>query len=442
MKLPRLLSGLLDGVLVREGAMPGARSSLVLLLLINLFNYIDRYVLSAVLPLIGASLFAGHQGEYVDAKLGMLSFAFFVSYMVTAPIFGYLADRAKRWVIVGVGVILWSLASGGSGLAATYGALLVTRIFVGIGEAAYGPAAPTLIADMYPVARRGNVLAWFYMAIPVGSALGYVLGGAIGQEWGWRAAFYAVVPPGLILGALCFLKKDVPRGASEAGHETPTRKRDYRVLWRTPSFVLNTLGMTAMTFALGALSFWMPTYVSKFRGAGELGRVNMIFGAITVATGLSATLLGGVLADRLRPRLAGSYFWVSGVGMLVAFPFSLLMLVTPFPWAWIWVALAEFFIFLNTGPTNTVVANVVPAQVRATAFAVTIFVVHALGDAISPALVGLVSDLTRGPSHPQGNMNAAFLIVSLAIVVGGIFWLLGVRHLERDTARATGGSAP
>src|SRR5262249_9058154 len=147
----------------------GARATLALLLAINLFNYIDRYVLSAVVPVL--------KEEFPTGRMGLLATAFLVSYMLTAPLFGWLADRVSRWLIVGLGVIVWSLASGASGLAETYGMLLATRIFVGVGEAAYGPAAPTLIADYFPVEKRGRVLAWFYMAIPVGSALGYAWGG-------------------------------------------------------------------------------------------------------------------------------------------------------------------------------------------------------------------------------------------------------------------------
>src|ERR1044071_1277171 len=163
----------------------GARTALVLLLAINLFNYIDRQVLAALEPDIRASFFA--PGD-VNAmwKTGLLGDAFFVTYMISAPILGFLADRISRWFIVGSAVILWSLASGGSGLAATFGVLIATRIFVGIGEGGYGPAAPTILADLFPIQTRGRIMAIFYAAIPVGSALGYVIGGLVGSHLGWR----------------------------------------------------------------------------------------------------------------------------------------------------------------------------------------------------------------------------------------------------------------
>ena len=184
--------------------LPGAWSALALLLGINLFNYIDRQILAAVEPEIRSTFFAPNDVNAM-AKTGALGTAFLVSYMISAPLLGWLADRMSRWLLIGVAVILWSLASGASGLAVTFGMLLATRLFVGIGEGAYGPAAPTIISDLFPLEIRGRVLAYFCAAIPVGSALGYVLGGFIGNHLGWRWAFYLVTPPGMLLGAICFL---------------------------------------------------------------------------------------------------------------------------------------------------------------------------------------------------------------------------------------------
>jgi MFS family permease len=417
--------------------LPGARLALILLLSINLFNYIDRQVLAALELPIEKALFPEDPVTHerpADAKeqMGLLGTAFMVSYMLLAPLFGWLGDRWPRWPLVGIGVVLWSLASGASGLAATFGALLLTRCFVGVGEAAYGPVAPTIISDLYPVKIRGYVLAWFYMAIPVGSALGYVLGGLM-YSWtnDWRHAFFVVVPPGLLLGVWCFLMRNPRRGQAEDVAHQPHRQArlsDYRHLLRNPSYVLNTLGMTAMTFAIGGIGFWMPHYVAETRGYGDLGTVNLIFGAIVVISGLGATLLGGIAGDLLRDRFPGSYFLVSGMAMLVGFPLLLLVLWVPFPWAWIFVFLAVFCLFFNTGPTNTILANVTHPAVRASAFALNIFVIHALGDAISPWVIGVIA------SH-QG-FNVAFTTVSVLILVGGLLWLWGVRYLERDTALA------
>ncbi|HEV7225088.1 MAG TPA: MFS transporter [Pirellulales bacterium] len=408
-----------------------ARLSVALLLAINLLNYVDRFVLAAAVPKIQDEFFPSGDSS-ADSWMGSLATAFLVSYMITAPLFGWLADRFSRWKLIGLAVIAWSLASGASGWAKTFAVLFTTRLAVGIGEAAYGPAAPTVIADLYPIQRRGRVLAWFYMAIPVGSALGYVLGGIAAQHLHWRWAFYLVVPPGILLGLLCFLMPEPPRGAADSptGSRRRAKLADYLTLLRSPSYVLNCAGMTAMTFALGGVSFWMPKYIHLYRGEPDLGRVNLIFGALTVVSGISATLLGGLTGDRLSARWPGAYFLVSGAGMLLGFPCFLMVLVAPFPWAWGWIFLAEFCLFFNTGPTNTILANVTHPSVRGTAYALNILVIHLLGDAISPPLIGALS------GYFQGNMNVGFMAVSGAILISGIFWLCGARYLKRDTELA------
>lgn len=428
-------------------ALPGARSALFLLLLINMFNYIDRYVLAAVVPEVRKEFFGSQAdsssalGGFLvwfqtsfgfkpqNALIGLLAMAFMVTYMLIAPVFGRMAESRSRWMLIGVGVILWSLASGATGLAGSFGVLLLTRCFVGVGEAAYGPIAPAVISDFYPVQKRGQVLAWFYMAIPVGSALGYVLGEQVSHAFGWRWAFYAVVLPGLALGCWAFLKPEPPRGRADLGREISARRvdwRDYWILARTPSYVLNTLGMCAMTFAIGGIGFWMVDYVKEYRGV--TGPASTIFGIILTVAGLSATLLGGIAGDRLKKRFPGSYFLVSAMAMFAGFPLFLCVLYTPFPWAWGFIFLACFCLFFNIGPTNTILANVTHPAMRAQAFAVNILFIHALGDVISPVIIGIVSD--------KYSMNTAFFLVGVMFVVSGVFWTLGARHLARDTQLA------
>ena len=412
--------------------MSGARGALFLLLAINLFNYIDRQVLAAVEPDIRATFFAANDVNAMT-KTGLLGDAFFVTYMVSAPILGLLADRISRWLIIGSAVILWSLASGGSGLAATFAILFATRICVGIGEGGYGPAAPTILSDLFPIEKRGRIMAIFCAAIPVGSALGYVIGGLIGAHLGWRWAFYLVAPPGLLLGLLCFWQRD-PRVAAENLVQKSTRRsiRDYLNLFRTRSYLINCIGMTLMTFVTGGLGFWVPAYLRYRNQSPDVGMT--IFGLITVVAGLVSTLLGGVIADRLRSRLDGSYFWVSGIGMLIACPFFVATLYTPFPTAWIPMFFAIFFLFLNTGPSNTALANVSLPAVRATAFAVNILVIHALGDVQAFWLLGYIGGHT--------NMHVAFLFVSGIIFLSGLAWLTGVKYLTADTAAVeTAGTA-
>ena len=409
---------------VGKKAMSGARTALFLLLAINLFNYIDRQVLAALEPDIRATFFAPDDVNAMT-KTGLLGDAFFVTYMVSAPILGLLADRISRWLIVGSAVILWSLASGGSGLAATFTILFATRVCVGIGEGGYGPAAPTILSDLFPIETRGRIMAIFCAAIPVGSALGYVVGGLIGAHFGWRWAFYLVAPPGLLLGLLCFWQRDPRFAAGHLAQKSPRRSlRAYLNLFRTRSFLINCVAMTLMTFVTGGLGFWVPAYLRYRNQSPDVGMT--IFGLITVVAGLVSTLLGGIIADRLRSRFAGSYFWVSGIGMLIACPFFIATLYVPFPAAWITMFLAIFFLFLNTGPSNTALANVSLPAVRATAFAVNIFVIHAFGDVQAFWLLGYIGGHT--------NMHMAFLFVSGIILLSGVAWLIGVKYLPADTA--------
>lgn len=409
---------------ITDRARAGARAALWLLLAINLFNYIDRQILAAVEPDIRAAFFAPNDPNAMT-KTGLLGVAFFVTYMISAPILGLLADRISRWMIIGLAVILWSLASGGSGLAATFAILFATRIFVGIGEGGYGPAAPTILADLFPIEIRGRVMAVFYTAIPVGSALGYVIGGVVGAHFGWRWPFYLVTLPGLLLGLLCFFQRDPRVSAQHLVQETPRRSiRDYLGLFRTRSYLINCIAQTLMTFVTGGLGFWASAYLRFRNQSADVGMT--IFGLITVVAGLVSTLLGGVIADRLRSRFPASYFWISGIGMLIACPFFVATLYIPFPAAWITMFVAIFFLFVNTGPSNTALANVSLPAVRATAFAANIFVIHAFGDVQAFWLLGYIGGHT--------NMHFAFLFVSAMILASGLVWLFGVKYLPADEA--------
>ncbi|HZZ72201.1 MAG TPA: MFS transporter [Pirellulales bacterium] len=415
--------------------------SVGLLLLLNLLNYIDRQVVSAVLWQIKGDFQAS------DTAVGALTTVFLLSYMCAAPLFGWLAEWLRRWTIVGIGVLIWSLASGASGLATSIGMLLFTRVWLGIGEAAYGPSAPTIIADLFPIERRGRVLAFFYAAIPVGSALGFLLGGLIlksGLSWHW--AFLVVAPPGLVLGLIAFFMREPSRGAAAGARERATW-REFKQLVRIPSFVINTFGMAAMTFALGGLAAFVVKYIVWRQGIDPTnkalldeasGNAASIFGPILVVSGLTATLAGGWLGDKLQPRWSGAYFTISGIASLLAFPLVLAVTMAPVSWIWYLLFAACFCLFFNTGPTNTILANVTNPAIRTAAFAINIFVIHALGDAISPTLIGVINDANQVQSHGVivENMNPGFITVSVAILVGAVAWLYGARYLARDTQRA------
>jgi len=390
---------------------------------INLFNYIDRQVLAAVEPEIRSTFFAPSDPNAMTAT-GLLGDAFLVTYMVSAPLLGWLADRFSRWLIVGSAVTLWSLASGATGLAGSFAILFLTRIVVGIGEGGYGPAAPTILADLFPIEKRGRILAIFCSAIPVGSALGYILGGQIGAHYGWRWAFYLVVPPGLLLALLCFFRNDPERSRARRQAASRVRIVDYLGLFRIRSFTINTLAQAAMTFAVAGIGFWIAEYF-RFRGQAPAS-AKTFFGAILVVAGLTSTLFGGWLADRLRPKFPSADFLVSGAGMIVACPIFIAGLYLPFPIAWVAMFIAIFCLFLNTGPSNTAIANVSLPAVRAMAFALNIFVIHVLGDLLAFPSIGFIGG--------HSNIRIAFLFLTGVMLVSGLIWLAGMKFLPNDTA--------
>lgn len=402
------------------------RYALGLLLAVNLLNYIDRQVLFAVFPLIKIDL------RLSDTALGFLGSAFMFSYMLFAPLFGWLGDHWSRTRLASGGLVVWSLATAMAGFAPGYRSLLAARATVGVGEASFGTVSPGLIADFFPKERRGRVLAWFYVAIPVGSALGYLLGGVLGQRYGWHAAFLLVGVPGLLLAIPIALLRTPPRGGDDAAPWATEGKvaTGYVALFRNRSFVCNTLAMAAMTFAIGGLAQWLPSFLNRAHSL-DVAKANTLFGATTVLAGIVGTLAGGWLGDRWQQRSGKGYLLISGWGFLIGTPFAVWAILAHGLIGCITaIFIAEFFLFLNTGPLNTVIINVSNPAVRAMAFAVNIFFIHALGDAVSPSILGWLSD--------QWSLRSALLVTPVAMVLAGLFCFICGRFVVQDMAQAEG----
>jgi MFS family permease len=419
-----------------------AYAVLAVLTAMNLLNYVDRYILAAVLGPVQEGL--GFADD--DAKAGSLSTAFFLSYALFSPVVGWLGDRVTRKYLIAGGVGVWSLATFASGWAQSYHQMLLARSILGVGEASYAILAPTLISDLFSRSRRNAALTIFYVAIPVGAALGYGLGGWLYKLSGgdWRPAFRIVGLPGLVVAFCALFLPEPKRGATElaeegggAGHGAlPLSLGVYLALARNRSYVLNTLGMAMMTFALGGLQFWAPKYLSTGEGDLPLTEVNFYLGLVVVLSGLGGTLLGGWLADRLAPRLPGAYFLVSGAGMLLSAPFILTALLSRVPVVifggiGLGLTLAAF----NFGPTNTINVNVVPPRIRAAGVAVNLFLIHFLGDIPSPYVMGAVSDWSQAAGVAATRKEGLFLGVALtlpALVLSGLLFCLGARYLRGD----------
>lgn len=403
---------------------PKARYALALLLAVNLLNYIDRQALYAVFPLIKADL------KLSDTALGLLGSAFMFSYMFAAPFFGRLGDRMNRARLAAGGLAIWSLATMLSGMASSYRFLFAARSLVGVGEASFGTVSPGLVADYFDKERRGSVMALFFLAIPVGSALGYLLGGQLGQRFGWQEAFLIVGLPGLLLAIPLWRLADPVRATEPT--DAPALRRgivaDLKEFIANRTFVNATLAMTAMTFALGGLAQWVPSFLNRSFNL-DVGKGNLLFGAITVVSGIVGTLLGGWLGDRFKKRSPAGQLYVTAAGFILGAPLAAVAILSrSLPLCLASIALAELFLFLNTGPLNTVLVDVLRPDRRASGFAITILTIHALGDAISPAIIGSLSDIW--------GLRGALLITPLAIALAAIFSLSGCRFVEGDQKTA------
>ena len=386
---------------------------------INLFNYLDRYLVSALVETLKHSELA-----LSDAQSGSLMFGFLAVYTLAAPLFGVLGDRRSRPRLIAFGVGCWSLATAMSGFAGSYLGLLAARASVGIGEAAYGTIAPSLLSDYFPIDKRGRVMAIFFCAIPVGSALGYVVGGLMDVHFGWRAAFFVAGTPGFALAALCLWLYDPPRGIQDSRPSAAADPRaTYLLLLRNRPYVFTVLGYAAYTFAMGGLAYWMPAFLERIRGMPK-AQATVSFGAIVVVTGFVGTFVGGWLGDLCAKRWQGAYLMVSALATLVAAPFVWFALTTAASTTYtVCMVIAQLLMFLSTGPINAAIINFVLPTQRASAVALEVFAIHLLGDAISPLLIGRLSDTS--------SLAEAVKIVPVAVILSGVLWLWAAREQAR-----------
>ena len=385
---------------------PQAWTVLVVFTAMNLLNYLDRYVVPAVQESIK------HTFTLSDEKVGALALAFLWVYMLSAPAFGALAAKRSRTRVIGLGVAIWSVATALSGLAQNYGQLLAARALVGVGEAAYGTIAPAVLADVFPERMRSRVFAVFYMAIPVGAALGYVFGAQVAKVYDWRAAFFVAGAPGLILALIALLLKDPPREGN--GEPAPSGLRTYAPLLGNRPYVRTVLGYIAYTFAIGGISIWIPSFLVRVHGMSQADAGTKL-GAVLTITGFVGTFGGGWIADALAKRTRQANLWVSGVTMLAAVPLAWWALVTPqLSTFWPVLFVVELLVFASTGPINAAIVSEVAPALRAAAMALSIFAIHTFGDAISPTLIGAISD--------HDTLRHAVLIIPVAVLASGAIW--------------------
>ena len=382
-------------------------TTLALLTALSILNYIDRNMLLGVQPLV--------QKEFRinDAQTGLLTSAFFFCYMIAAPLVGWMGDRFSRKNIVLIGIAVWSGFTLLTWLVRDYHQLLLRHTIVGIGEASYATIAPSLVADLFPFERRGRMLSIYYLGLPLGSALGILLGGPLGEHLGWRVPFMLAGIPGFLLAVIFWILPEPERGQTEKLVATPERST-FLGLFRNPAFVTASLGMAMYTFAVGGLQVWIPTFLHRIRGM-SVSRAAVTFGLIAAVNGIVATILGGWIGDRMLKRHDGAYYRFSGIAMYAAVPLMIAAVYTTGPLMLPAIFFAVFALLIGTGPSNAAVVNSVDPAIRSTALAVNTFAIHALGDAFSPTLIGWVSDRTS----LQTSFWAAFVAAALS---GWLFW--------------------
>lgn len=424
----------------------------------NLLDYTDRWILSAVLPEVQRDL---RIDEY---QAGWLFTFFLISYSIFSPIMGYAGDRFKRTRLLAIGVGLWSVATIGSGLATRYEHMVLARSLLGIGEATYGVIAPTILLDIFSRDSRSRLLSAFYLAMPLGGALGLALGSAISKAASWQMAFFVVGAPGLIAALVALFLPEPVRGTSEgidtekllAHQRVGPSLADYVDMMVNSSYTYSVLGMAFYTFAIGGIVPWMPSFLTVTKGI-ESVRAGSLLGVTTLFAAIIGMTVGGWLADRLAKTNPRALFLVPGLALLGSVPFVLVAVYAEGElWIFGSIFLAEMLMFVNTGPCNAVIANVVTPNMRAAAYAVSTAAVHVLGDFWSPPLMGWVARtfgqadamstpfgealaaIGATPSAREGldptNLTAAMLVPVPALALAGIVLLAGARHLPREMA--------
>lgn len=369
----------------RSKAPSPALVTLLLLIALNLLNFVDRYILPGELSLIQ------HEFHSNDQQMGALTTALLFVYMLVAPMTGWIADRFPRKPLIVLGATLWSLATLATVWVHDYQTLYIRHALVGVGEATFSFLAPAMLADFYPDRERNRILSWFYLAIPTGAALGYVIGGVIGSAHGWRAPFFVCALPGLLLALIFALFATEPkRGGCDAA-AVATKRVSARSLVLNPAYLTATMGLAMLTFAMGGISAWVHEFLHRVLGL-SVGSASLWVGAITVVDGILGTLTGGWLAQRWLARNHRALYLLSFWSVVLTLPFGAMVFFGPHALAIPALMCAEFFLFINTGPLNTAVVNSVPANIRATAISLNLFCIHFFGDTFSPQIIGWISD--------------------------------------------------
>ncbi|XP_046735483.1 protein spinster isoform X1 [Diprion similis] len=434
--------------------------TVLVLCFVNLINYMDRFTIAGILTDIQKDYNIG------DDLGGLLQTAFIVSYMIFAPLFGYLGDRYNRKFIMSFGVFLWCLTTFVGSYMQSFEWFLVFRMFVGIGEASYSTIAPTIISDLFIKDVRSKMLALFYFAIPVGSGLGYITGSKTAEyagSWHWGLR---VTPVLGILAVFLILSvvQDPVRGEREGGshiHSTSWTD-DIKSLCRNPSFMLSTAGFTCVSFVAGALAWWGPSFIHlaltlQPNGGKEvtLSDVSYKFGIIAMIAGIIGVPLGSIIAQRLRVKWRNADPLICAVGLLISTPFLFFGIITASTnsiLCYTLIFFGQLALNLNWSIVADMLLYVVLPTRRSTAEAFQILVAHAFGDAGSPYIIGVVSQALKKALSPTTliiidddkneydpvtkfrSLQYALFMTTFIEIIGGLFFFFTALYIQKDKA--------
>ncbi|KAI5615540.1 protein spinster-like 2 isoform 1 [Silurus asotus] len=414
----------------------------------NVLNYMDRYTVAGVLSDIQRHF------DVTDSGVGLLQTVFICSFMVAAPIFGYLGDRFNRKVILSCGIFFWSAVTLLSSFITQeyYWVFVLSRGLVGIGESSYSSISPTIIGDLFTNNKRTTWLSVFYLAIPLGSGLGYILGSSakdLAQDWHWALRVSPVL--GMTAGVLILVFVPEPKRGIVDQTASHMRTRtswicDIRALLKNRSYMFSSLGTAAVSFATGAFGIWIPQYLARAQEVQEtaVNKDSLIFGVITCVTGLLGVVIGAATTRFFRKKTDRADPLVCAVSMLGSAIFICLIFVVAkksIAGAYICIFIGETLLFLNWAITADILMYVVIPTRRATAVAFQGFTSHLLGDAGSPYLIGLISDALQ-QSYTTSvlwqflSLGYALMLCPFVIVLGGIFFLATALFFLDDREKA------
>ncbi|XP_018319052.1 protein spinster isoform X2 [Agrilus planipennis] len=423
--------------------------SVFILCFVNLINYMDRYTLAGILTDVQKYF------DIDDASGGLIQTVFIISYMLFAPLFGYLGDRYSRKIILAFGVTLWSLTTLAGSFMSNFYLFVMFRALVGIGEASYSTIAPTIISDLFVKDIRSKMLALFYFAIPVGSGLGYIVGSQtsyVTGQWQWALRVTPIMGAAAVILILLLLD-DPERGKSEgSGHlQSTSFREDISDICRNGSFLYSTAGFTCVAFVAGALAWWGPKFIFlgiKLQTSGgdvSENSLSLIFGGITMMAGIIGLCLGCYLSQSLKKRYSRVDPIICGIGLLASAPLLVActyLAVSNTASCLVVLFLGQVALNLNWAIVVDILLYVVLPTRRSTAEGLQLLISHALGDAGSPYLIGIVSEgLKNIMAHGSGietdyikykALQYALFITCFVEVLGGIFFLITACYIKKD----------